>query len=335
MFFSVPSLLVCLGRLGRTEKSASRPAFTLIELLVVVVILTVLASLSLAGLAGARQRAKIDKTKSTIRKIDAVIRPMYDSYRTRRVTNNNDDGSSPVTGTIAVTNRLRNIRRLSQYEMPDTWGDVMTNSALPAAAQTGATRSYFNYKQALTMRTDDYASAECLFMIVARSGFEPEALELFRADEIGDIDLASNGTTRGDGAFEFWDGWGRPIAFKRWAPGWVSDTIPPDSTIPTSLTNPPRTLSPIQIADKKNSHDPMDPMRIDPAAYALVPLIYSPGPDEATNDPDNGATSGYGLENVAVDIMATCNVVSGVLNGTPKAGEAYRDNITNHDLSKK
>lgn len=76
-------------------------------------------------------------------------------------------------------------------------------------------------------------------------------------------------------------------------------------------------------------------MRIDPAAYALVPLIYSPGPDEAATDPDSGTTSGYGLENEAVDITATCNVVGGVLNGTPKAGAAYRDNITNHDLSKK
>ena len=111
---------------------------------------------------------------------------------------------------------------------------------LPAAAQTGVTRSYFNYKQALPGRTDNYDSAECLFMIVSHSGFEPEAMELFRADEVGDIDLASNGTARGDGAFEFWDGWGRPIAFKRWAPGWVSDTTPPDSSIPTSLTNPPR-----------------------------------------------------------------------------------------------
>ena len=60
-------------------------AFTLIELLVVFIIISILSSLMLAGLAGARQRAKTDKTKSTIRKIDSVIRPMFDSYRTRRV----------------------------------------------------------------------------------------------------------------------------------------------------------------------------------------------------------------------------------------------------------
>ena len=63
----------------------TRRAFTLIELLVVFIIISILSSLMLAGLAGARQRAKTDKTKSTIRKIDSVIRPMFDSYRTRRV----------------------------------------------------------------------------------------------------------------------------------------------------------------------------------------------------------------------------------------------------------
>ena len=324
---------------GKRATTTQARGFTLIELLVVMVILMVLASLSLAGLAGVRQRAKIDKTQNTIRKIDSVIRPMYASYRTRRVTSNNDNESAAATSRIAAENRLRNLRRITQYEMPDDWDDVVPStsvpslSALPAVALTGPTRSYSNYKQALTERTPNYASSECLFMIVARSGFEPEAMELFRSDEVGDID--------GDGAFEFWDGWGRPIAFKRWAPGWVSDTTPPDSSIPVSLTNPPRTLSPIQIADAKNAHDPLDPMRVDPASYALVPLIYSPGPDEATNDPNpdpgSNASSGYGLENVPVDIIATCNVdaAKGVLNGTPKAGGAYRDNITNHDLSKK
>ena len=63
----------------------ARRAFTLVELMVVIMIIAILSSLTLAGLSGVRQRAREDKTKSTIRKIDAVIRPMYDSYRTRRV----------------------------------------------------------------------------------------------------------------------------------------------------------------------------------------------------------------------------------------------------------
>jgi hypothetical protein len=58
---------------------------------------------------------------------------------------------------------------------------------------------------------DEYGSAECLYMIVARSGIDGDAIEHFRAVEIGDFDQ--------DGAPEFWDGWGQPIAFIRWATG--------------------------------------------------------------------------------------------------------------------
>jgi prepilin-type N-terminal cleavage/methylation domain-containing protein len=111
---------------GRKGDHPARLAFTLIELLVVVVIITVLASLSLAGLAGARQRAKIDKTRSTIRKIDAIIRPMYDSYRTRRVA-----VASSANRRTSATAQLAARRTLMLYEMPDTWSDVpATSSAL-------------------------------------------------------------------------------------------------------------------------------------------------------------------------------------------------------------
>jgi prepilin-type N-terminal cleavage/methylation domain-containing protein len=314
--------------------AGSRPAFTLIELLVVTVIIAILASLSLAGLARARQRAKTDKTKSTIRKIDAIIGPMYDSYRSRRVS----IASNANRRTMAA-NQLAAKRTLMSYEMPDSWQNVpATRSdllALANYAQTAAVRSYLAYRAGLATRTDAYASAECLYMIVTRSGFEPNALELFRPDEIGDIDIGSDGV-RGDGAREFWDGWGRPIAFKRWAPGYVTDLPIPDPTIPSFLTTPRRTWSLIQVADKDNAHDPMDPLRIDTNAYALTPLIYSPGPDEATNDPDDSSSDGYGLEDVDPPSMnSLCDPVGNLLNGTPMTSGAARDNITNHDLTKK
>jgi prepilin-type N-terminal cleavage/methylation domain-containing protein len=318
---------------GRKGDDPARLAFTLIELLVVVVIITVLASLSLAGLAGARQRAKIDKTRSTIRKIDAIIRPMYDSYRTRRVA-----VASSANRRTSATAQLAARRTLMLYEMPDTWSDVPATSSalltLPGYAQTAAVRSYLAYRTGLTTRTDAYASAECLFMIVTRSGFDPESLEQFRADEIGDIDTGSGGA-KGDGAREFWDGWGRPIAFKRWAPGFVTDLPTPDPSIPSSLTTPRRTWSPVQVADKDNAHDPMDPLRCDVNAYALTPLIYSPGRDESTNDPNDSSSDGYGLEAVSVSVTGLCDPVSNKLNGMPKSSGTAADNITNHDLTKK
>jgi prepilin-type N-terminal cleavage/methylation domain-containing protein len=276
-----------------------KPAFTLVELLVVVVILTVLASLSLAGLAGARQRAKIDKTRSTISKIDAVIRPMYDSYRTRRVT------TSGTTTSQIGTSRLTALRTLMLREMPDVWADVpATAPAAGTAWYTGAVKGYVSYQTNLSPNySSGNASHECLFMIVARSGYEPDALEMFRSDEIIDSD--------GDRAKEFADGWGSPIAFMRWPSGFTS---------------------PLQNTDATRYHDPFDPLRLDATAYALTPLVYSPGPDEK-----------YGLDKLdnwssqSLNNICTVTTATGQLPGQPDSSDstAYRDNITNHDLSKK
>jgi len=304
-------------------------AFTLIELLVVFIIISILSSLMLAGLAGARQRAKTDKTKSTIRKIDSVIRPMFDSYRTRRV-----DISVSVTFPAAYSlkpnlrdafKRMFLRRTLLMREMPDSWSDVPSSptafNALPylPVTQTAAVRSYTYNRLSLPGVTPAYESAECLFMILSRSGFESDALEMFRSDEIGDID--------NDGAKEFWDGWGRPIAFMRWAPGFTEYSI-------IQHTQP---------------HDPLDPYRVDTQstttaqAYALIPLIYSSGPDGSTVETSDDKT-GYGLEVMktgwsGLDLgnltaQQNFNVLTpGTID--PSFPLDSSDNITNHDLLKK
>ena len=306
-------------------------AFTLIELLVVFIIISILSSLMLAGLAGARQRAKTDKTKSTIRKIDSVIRPMFDSYRTRRV-----DISVSVTFPAAYSlkpnlrdafKRMFLRRTLLMREMPDSWSDVPSSptafNALPylPVTQTAAVRSYTYNRLSLPGVTPAYESAECLFMILSRSGFESDALEMFRSDEIGDID--------NDGAKEFWDGWGRPIAFMRWAPGFTGSLI--------------------QVADGALSHDPLDPYRVDTQstttaqAYALIPLIYSSGPDGSTVETSDDKT-GYGLEIMktgwnALDLgnLTALQNSNGRTPGTIDTSFPLdsSDNITNHDLLKK
>lgn len=322
MFFQRPIFAPGLA-LSAIAAGRRRGGFTLVELMVVIVIIGVLASLTLAGLAGVRQRAKIEKTKSTIRKIDAVIRPMYDSYQFRRVVM--PAGMERGVGALQL---LKSKRMMIVREMPDCWADVPDSAELlelPQWLQTAAVRSYATVKQSLPLLTDDYGSAECLYLIVTRSGFEPDAIEAFRDSEIGDIDK--------DGAPEFWDAWGRPIAFIRWAPGFTND-------------------SPIQSGDPSTSHDPLDPMQKDPLGFSLIPLIYSPGPDESLNDPNSVDSStrdglGYGL--VGVDriqgwkqqsLEAICRQTdpSGeVLIGSPDPSNpiAYRDNITNHDLLKK
>jgi hypothetical protein len=89
------------------------------------------------------------------------------------------------------------------------------------------------------------------------------------------------------------------------------------------------------VADKDNAHDPMDPLRCDVNAYALTPLIYSPGWDESTNDPNDSSSDGYGLEAVSVSVTGLCDPVTNKLNGMPKSSGTALDNITNHDLTKK
>ena len=297
----------------------ARRAFTLVELMVVIMIIAILSSLTLAGLSGVRQRAREDKTKSTIRKIDAVIRPMYDSYRTRRVQVT--PGLAPPA---AALEKLVRLRRLMVFEMPDSWGDVPTAAEFadtdPASVfgsqpwlRTAAVRSY-TFTKAMASPSDNYGSAECLHMILSTGGFEPDALEFFRPDEIGDIDK--------DGAPEFWDGWGRPIAFFRWAPGFSNYSL-------------------VQQADPLNAHDPLDPWKRDANGYALVPLIFSAGPDEALNDPLSTAASGYGLARLtdgwrSKDLSSICDPdgQTAFVGGRDVANQtASQDNITNHDLS--
>jgi prepilin-type N-terminal cleavage/methylation domain-containing protein len=297
-----------------------RHAFTLVELMVVIVIIGILASLTLAGLAGVRGRAKIDKTRNTIRKLDDLVMAKYESYQRRRVR-----ATTPF-------DRLTQLRRLMVYEMPDNWNDVLEdptdtvfNTTAPSPPRLA--RGFAAYKQALRAAEkketkagnlpfdQSNASAECLYMLVARGGLEPEALEFFRNDEIGDTD--------GDGAPEFLDAWGRPISFIRWAPGFSP-------------------YSSIQVDDSSTHHDPLDPFKEDLAGYALYPLIMSRGPDEELGifDPLAGAgwiqflpPNGPGLATiVGLKEAETLGSVMKDENGQDRP--AYRDNITSHGLAK-
>jgi hypothetical protein len=151
-------------------------------------------------------------------------------------------------------------------------------------------------------------------MIVAQGGFASDAIETFRSDEVVDIN--------GNGAPEFADGWGRPIGFIRW---------------PAGLT------SPMQTCDATREPDPFDPMRVS-GDYLLTPLIFSGGPDEATNDPLAG-DNGYGIKTSGQSwIIGEVGQPDGWLattrRGAPSemagtATAAAADNITNHDLMSK
>jgi hypothetical protein len=173
-------------------------------------------------------------------------------------------------------------------------------------------------------------------MIVVRGGYSPDAVEQFRSDEIGDVD--------GDGHPEFVDGWGRPISFIRWPAGFSSvlQSI--------SANDPPDPIDPLGVTDAtKNYTD-----------RALIPLIYSGGPNNSL-DIDTSATAGsYGLvssrmalggiwqksgwintkASTPTDLLTTAWPKNGPWAGARGTGvsngmtddRAARDNITNHDL---
>ena len=270
----------------------STSGFTLIELVVVMAILSILGALTLAGLSGAATKSKQETTEFMINRLNDAIMDWYEDYED-----------------LAKPGGLVTLRRRMREEMPDSWAEVFANPASPTTA-TGRAYSRYRASGSSHANFEKYQSAECLYMIITRSGRFPDFLEDIRPERIGDIDA--------DGLKEFWDGWGRPIAFFRWAPGFASLVQPI-----TSATGDPMDV---------------DSPRADLSAYPLLPLIYSPGPDEAMNDPLSGP-DGYGLTTAAsgwpdsaLASICTFNAGGSGIVGSPKPGDAYLDNITNHDL---
>jgi hypothetical protein len=265
--------------------------------MVVGTVIAVLTTLSVAGLAATRQRVREEKTRTTIRKLHEIVVGHHESYLRRRV---------PFTASASdqranAAARLEAIRRLMVLEMPDCWADVAASpaavkSTLPLHLQSGPVLGYASSRPASA--TPALESAECLYMIVSRGGIEPDLMEQFRSDEIGDTD--------GNGAPEFLDGWGNPIRFIRWAPQFSGSVV--------------------QKPDAVSFHDPFDPQRSDASAYALVPLIVSAGADGLT-----GVTLSTGWLSATNLARLLENTPQLGFGAVADAGEA-KDNITNHDL---
>jgi len=284
-----------------------RAAFTLTELLVTLAIIAILSTLMLGGLSQAGRSQKNDVTKIFIRKISAAIMEAYEDF---------EDESLRLGNLIAI-------RRTLRASFPDSWDEVAPSAILPLPT-SAIERTYAAYKLTGGAASATYQGAECLYMIMTTSGRFSDFLAEIRPEQIGDVD--------GDGKREFLDAWGNPIAFLRWAPGYVSP------------------LTAIQVADPVNRHDPFDrwfdPISPPPApicdssAYLLLPLIYSAGPDAAGTAGSNAA-SGYGLlraangwPDVALIPMCGFNPDGSGLVGAPDPASptAHLDNITNFEL---
>jgi type II secretory pathway pseudopilin PulG len=272
-----------------------------VELLVAITIISIMAGIAMVAVGRTREEARIAKTKATIAKLDLLIQQRYESYQTRRVPVN----LSGLTPKKAREVRLLALRYLMWMEMPDRFSDINPNAGTGTVTLTdGKTMPWPSLaiqfgRRDKSKRTDDFMHGECLYLVVAS---DPEALAMFASDEIGDVD--------NDGWPEFLDGWGRPIYWLRWAPGFTIENR----------------YSEIQTKDGTKAPDPFNPHYADPDGrngYHLIPLIYSAGPDKkyGVNIGKGHHFNGNPFANLDIGTEDTTD---------PEEKGAMTDNIHNH-----
>lgn len=243
-----------MKRQPHRSTSPRRTGFTLVELLVVISIIVILAGIVLGALGAARQSAREAKTKSMIARLNAIIMQKYESYMTRRVPISTA-GMNPNAAALA---RAEGIRDLMRMELPERWNDVTTGPLTLSCGvqlQRPAVSQLYATQYAANNPSSSFGPAECLYMIISTG--TPSAMGNFGQEDVGDVD--------NDGWPEFLDGWGRPIMFLRWAPGFT-----PESEIQSNDVDP--------ATNRYVKPDPFDPLNPS-AGYQLIPLIYSGGPD--------------------------------------------------------
>ncbi len=283
---------------SRTCRASTDPrrrrGFTLIELMVAIAVASLLAATALVTMWGAQETASEARTQAQVAKINDLIITQWESYPTRKLTIDYSMGFSP-TPRDKLQARLVLLRDTMRMEMPDRITDLSNprvtltfrdnNGNFRGAAQLHVEPRVWRAYQRKCLRilgqdpskplgtpnwsnwTPQFQGAECLYLILSelRDG-DASVLSYFRDTEMTDVD--------NDGMLEISDGWGNPIIFLRWAPGFASD---------------------IQYLSRDRQPDHLDPLHTDPrwdpnwvhvnpalrAPYTLFPLIYSAGPDRS------------------------------------------------------
>ncbi len=317
--------------MSRVQARTDRSAFTLVELLLALAIATLLSATFLMAMWSAQEEARDARTHAQIARINEYIMIRWESYASRQVPIRFRPANPMVpfqpTPRERLLARLVLLRDQMRMELPDRITDVSSPKAqLVFTDQNGNPRGiaelavepsiWREYRRRAFSSpkpwTPEFQGAECLYLILATWRDEnSNALDYFRDNEIGDVD--------GDDRPEILDGWGNPISFLRWAPGFDS---------------------PMQIPDRNRSPDYFDPLHVDPRwmnpnqliPFNLVPLVFSAGPDRSyglfTDIASPPLLDYRSTSPLPVDPYVTIppNILIGQSDGTSDAA----DNITNH-----
>ncbi len=281
------------------RRSASNLArgFTLVELLITITIIGILMTFSVGAVFLAQETARTERTGGIIQKLHNVIIDRWESYRTRRVI---------LVVANNPTNRLNAIREVMRMEMPDRYEDLVfvpafVDANLPLRAayvrrinaarlkyNTANSTTYANHtafiSNVLDNTTNQNEAAECLYLLISASMSADERAE-FRDKEYAD--------TNNNFMPEFIDGWGNPIRFLRWAPGVVSDVQihePVDYHDPfdqyglqigaANQSGPADDINKNPPPQAGSEPAPLTATGIQEWGYAILPYIYSAGPDK-------------------------------------------------------
>jgi prepilin-type N-terminal cleavage/methylation domain-containing protein len=282
--------------------------------------------------------------------------------------------------------RLAATRELIRLEMPCRFSDFtrdytqllnappivalmipqpLNASGQPQANPGGLSEQYRQfYRTHATTANLTFESAECLYMIIKFASQNDFGQKNITDDPrlVGDSD--------GDGMPEIQDAFlngtatpapigaayiqrNMPIAFIRWPAGYLSELQPGPNSVQLQTPNPA-----YEYASAR--HDIYDPLRVDPRAFTITPLVFSAGVDVtydiwehnayanlsgtqvwfAQNDP-------YYIDSASFS-FSPFPIISGVQNPWPGTQMApgiplgpnglmgsggYNDNITNHLLN--
>ncbi len=240
------------------SRLSSRSGVTLVELLITILIISILAALILGVAAVAGETAREAHTRNIVTRLHTLLMEHYDTYKTRRVKLQAAGRSMAIQRILPDTAaekgkrlaeaRLYALRELMLMEVPDRWSDVLLNAVPADSDRRRTTPAIRSTRTCAGIRPRAHVAREHLSAPLCRnrrpqqfvdrqrqhtprrfattrapsactwsSRWPPATARPARCSARADI-----GDTDGDGALEFLDGWGHPINFLRWAPGFDS-----------------------------------------------------------------------------------------------------------------